>query len=306
MAAKMNEPSSALLLRDELGKQLFSAYHFINPTVANTALVMGYNLGFKNFYLMGIDLGHKQDGHHHSTKSLYYTQEDNDLEEDSDLELYNVNNDSLIEVDGNFGGKFLCDTFFHQSNYNLSHQILGFNDLHCFNLSDGAQIKGSLPLNAESAINIFDKQPSLSKEALLNKVNKNSTHVDDELLFSRLVADLDYQYFDEVCDRLLQLNGRKVCSFTEATVMLLNNTIMLDTLTEHVHALLQGTIMHIQVVLTQLLYSAPNEKVAVESFNKGMVFYCQFIEKAAIYYKENAEQAHFIKDAKWIVKLRNS
>jgi hypothetical protein len=300
MAAKINEPSSSLLLRDELGKALFSAYHFINPTVANTALVMAYNLGFKNFYLMGIDLGHKQGGHHHSKKSLYYA------EDEKDLDLYNVNNDALIELAGNLGGKFLCDSFFHQSNTNLSHQILAHDDLHCFNLSDGAAIKGSFPLSIEALGIAFDKYAVLDKTELLNKAVERNAYVDEEdALFNRLVADLDYQYFDEVCQRLLQLNSRTVCSFKEASVLLLNNTIVLNTLTEHAHALLQGTIMHMQVVLTQLLYGSVSEPCAVENFNKGMIFYCQFIEKARSYYRENAEQAHYIKDAKWIVKLRN-
>lgn len=299
MAAKMNEPSSSLLLRDELGGQLFSAYHFINPTVANTALVMGYNLGFKNFYLMGIDLGHKQDGNHHSKKSIYYT------EDERDLELYQVNNDSLIELEGNFGGKFLCDSFFHQSNTNLSHQILGFDDLNCFNLSDGAKVEGSLPLSADSFDMRFNEFLAFDKNNLINNIIESSVYIDDNSLFNRLVDDLDYQYFDDVCNRLLKLNTVKVNSFKEASVLLLNNTIMLNTLTEHVHALLQGTLMHMQVVLTQLLYGSPCKTSAVDNFNKGMVFYCQFIEKAIGYYRDNAEQAHFIEDCQWIVKLRN-
>lgn len=299
MAAKMNEPSSSLLLRDEVGKTLFSAYHFINPTVANTALVMAYNMGFKNFYLMGIDLGHKQDGKHHSKKSLYYAKDE------QDLDLYKVNKDALIELEGNLGGTFLCDSFFHQSNSNLSKQILSFDDLHCFNLSDGAVIKGSEPLTVESLGVIFDKHTSLEKETLLEETITKNGYVDEGMLFERLVADLDYQYFEEVCHRLLQLNSQKVSSFNEASVLLLNNTIMLNTLTEHAHALLQGSVMHMQVVLTQLLYSSPTERDGINNFNQGIKFYCEFIEKAISYYKENAEQAHFIQDSQWIVKLRN-
>jgi len=86
--------------------------------------------------------------------------------------------------------------------------------------------------------------------------------------------------------------------------LLLNNTIILNTLTEHAHALLIGTILHMQVVLTQLLYSSSDEKTGVETFNEGLVFYCEFIEKASVYYRENAEQAHYIIDCDWIQKLR--
>ncbi|MBU2869973.1 6-hydroxymethylpterin diphosphokinase MptE-like protein [Colwellia sp. E2M01] len=299
MAPKANEPSSSLLLRDEIGKDLFSAYHFINPTVANTALVMGYNLGFKNFYLMGIDLGHKKGGNHHSKKSLYYS------EDEQDLDLYRINNDSLVELDGNFGGKFLCDSFFNQSNANLRKQILGFDDLHCFNLSDGSLIKGSVPTTIASFNEIFACKPIIDKKKLTKTSLDKKLYADEGQLLARLTTDLDFQYFDEVCENLLTLNSRKVESFKEASVLLLNNTILLNTLTEHVHALLQGTVMHIQVVLTQILYSSKTEAAAIDNFNKGLNFYCQFIKHAAVYYRENAEKAHYIEDSKWIVKLRN-
>ncbi len=299
MAAKMNEPSSSLLLRDKFGNKMFSAYHFINPTVANTALVMGYNLGFKNFYLFGIDLGHKQGGNHHSKKSLYYNKNE------QDLDLYKVNEKNSVEVEGNFGGTFLCDSFFNQSNKNLSSQILGFDDLHCFNLCDGAVIKGSIPFTIESFDSRFTACATIDKKPLISRLIEKTTYIDDESLFQRLVTDLDYQYFDDVCERFVEFNTVPVNNFKEATVLLLNNTILLNTLTDHAHSLLQGTVMHMQVVLTQLLYGSSNQDTAVENFNKGMVFYCQFIAKAASYYKDNAEQAHYIQDSQWIVKLRN-
>lgn len=300
MAAKANEPSSSLLLRDEVGAELFKAYHYINPTVANTALVMGYNLGFKSFHLFGLDLGHKQDGHHHSKKSIYYN------EDEKDLELYPVDEEKSIEVDGNFGGKFICDSFFNQSNSALSRQILAFDDLHCFNLSDGAAIKGSIPMKVNLLEGSLDKDLHINKTEVIDYVSKNSGYVDEDILFKRLVADLDYDYFDEVCQRLVTLNTEPVKSFDEATALLLNNTVVMEALTKHAHTLLIGTILHMQVVLTQLLYSSPNKDVAIEKFNKGITFYCQFIRRAAIYYRENAEHPHFVKDCQWIDKLKNS
>ncbi|MFT7005689.1 MAG: hypothetical protein ACJAXJ_000188 [Colwellia sp.] len=300
MAAKANEPSSSLLLRDKVGAKLFKAYHFLNPTVANTALVMGYNLGFKSFYLFGIDLGHKQGSHHHSKKSMYYN------EDEKDLDLYPVETAKLIEVDGNFGGNFICDSFFYQSNSALSHQILAFDDLHCFNLSDGAAIKGSVPMKVNLLEGTLDKNLHIDKAEVIDKVSQDSGYVDNDILFERLVTDLDYQYFDDVCQRLITLNIEPVNNFSEATALLLNNTVVMEALTEHAHSLLIGTIMHMQVVLTQLLYGSANIDIAVENFNKGMVFYCQFIAKAANYYKDNAEHPHYIKDCQWIEKLKNS
>jgi len=299
MAAKMNEPSSALLLNDTESKSLFAAYHFINPTVANTALVVGYNLGFKNFYLFGIDLGHKQGGNHHSKKSLYYT------EDEQDRELYNSDDTSAIMVKGNFGGEFVCDTFFYQSNMNLSKQILAFDDLTCFNLSDGAYVTGSKPLKSEQIPSLFNDKIRLNKVDIMNKIYQKSSYDDpNKKLLKRLSTALDYQYFDDVCQRLDTLNDQEVSSFEQAAALLLNNTIILSSLTELAYSLIQGTIMHMQVVLTQLLYEPETEEEAVNVFNKALVFYREFLRIAPKYYREQAENVHYIIDANWIVKLR--
>jgi hypothetical protein len=299
MATKANEPSTALLLRDELGAELFKAYEYINPTVANTALVMGYNLGFKSFYLFGIDLGHKQGGQHHSKKSLYYNDDENDLD------LCAVNKYKSIEVDGNFGGKFICDAFFYQSNMSLSQQILAFDDLHCVNLSDGAAIKGSVSMKINLLESTLDKNFYIDKAKVINKISRCSVYDDDGSLYRRLASDLDYQYFDDACQKLTILNKDPVKNFEEATALLLNNTVITSELTDHAYCLLIGTIMHIQVMLTQLLYGSRNTEMAIERFNKGMVFYNQFLQQAPQYYRENAEHAHAFKDSKFIVKLRN-
>lgn len=60
-----------------------------------------------------------------------------------------------------------------------------------------------------------------------------------------------------------------------------------------------------QVTLTQILYGSDDEELGLEGFNKGLLLYCEYLEKAMPYYRKNAEQAHFIKDTQWILKLRN-
>ena len=300
MAAKMNEPSSVLLQNDIEGEKLFTSYHFINPTVANTALVMGYNLGFKNFYLCGIDLGHKQGELHHSKKSIYY----NELQEDQ--ELYQVMEEDQIEVDGNFGGKFLCDSFFYQSNASLSKQIRGFSDLHCFNLSDGALVKGSIPTSTNELILFFDDKKILNKTTLVNEVYENSIYEDDNLsLYQRLTNNLDYELFETICSKLISINEQPLNNINEAADLLLMNTDLVRKSNQHINDLIMGSIMHIQVTLTQLLYGACTEEEGLTLFKKGLALYREFLAIAPSYYRENAENPHYINDSKWIVKLRN-
>jgi len=300
MAAKANEPASALLLNNAENKSLFTNHHFINPTVANTALVMGYNLGFKNFYLFGIDLGQKKGGPHHSIKSLYYG------EDEQDSDLYSFDEAEAVEVDGNFGGSFVCDAFFYQSNANLSHQIIGFDDLQCYNLNDGAKIIGSKPMVAQELSTLFEGYPQIEKEKLVDHLYSNSIHHDvDARLYKSLVNDLDYHNFSSVSKTLIDLLDAPINSFQDAVDLLFNNTIELRSTTEHIHDLLIGTVMHFQVTLTQLLYDADDEKTGLKSFKEALIYYRKFLEKAPVYYEENAEELHSIKDCKWIQKLKS-
>lgn len=299
MAAKANEPATALLLNDTENKGLFTNYHFINPTVANTALVMGYNLGFKNFYLFGIDLGQKKGGPHHSKKSLYYG------DDEQDSELYSFDEMEAIEVEGNFGGSFICDSFFYQSNANLSHQIVGFEDLQCFNLNDGAKIIGSKPMLAQEFSSLFEGYPQIEKAKLVDHLYSNSLYHDvDGSLYKRLVNDLDYHNFSAVSKALIDLLDAPINTFQDAVDLLFNNTIELRSTTEHIHDLFIGTIMHFQVTLTQLLYDDEDEVSGLKSFKEALIYYRNFLKEAPKYYEKNAEQAHFINDCEWIKKLR--
>ena len=300
MAAKANEPASALLLRDEQGRELFSDYHYINPTVANTALTISYHLGFKEIYLFGIDLGHKLGENHHSKKSIYYS------EQQEDHGLYNANVKSKIKVEGNFGGEFVCDYFFHQSNLNLSKQILRCIDLNCYNLNDGAKIEGSIPTQIDELDIMFNDAERLAKSDLVSEIYQNSIYIDKNLsLHQRLVNNLDYDLFTAVCEKLVSINQKPIATLKDASDLMLMNTMAIRSTTHHIHDLLIGTVMHVQVMLTQLLYDSGSEQEGIEKFNQGIKYYCEFLAMAPNYYKEHAENPHYIKDAGWVVRLRN-
>ena len=258
-------------------------------------------MGFTKFYFFGIDLGHKRGGTHHSKKSLYYSGDD------QDKSLYGINDQESIKVKGNFGGTFICNSFFHQSNQNLSHQIRGNADLTCFNLCDGALIEGSIPLHVEDLGEFFPEGQLIDKQEFLENLYRHSAfHDDDGELKRRLTNDLDYQLFDDVCHKLIELNREKVNTFKEATTLLINNTTLIRTFPQHIHDLINGSIMQIQVVLTQLLYHPTDVDEGIIAFKKGLVIYCEFLSLAAKYYREQAENPHYINDSSWHLRLRKN
>ena len=220
MGAKANEPSTDMLLSLELGRSQFEDYLYINPTVANTALSLAYAMGFKNFYLMGVDLGHKQGGKHHSVNSLYY-------EGDEDKGLYIMSEGGGVPIEGNFGGDFISDSFFYMSNKALSKLIHHFDDLNCYNLSDGAKIEGASPLHAENMKEIFCDAPVIDKNKVADEFYQSGLVKDNKALHEQLLDNLAFDYFEEVCQVLASLSEQPINSFDDAIDYLAKNTQIL-------------------------------------------------------------------------------
>ncbi|GLX77645.1 hypothetical protein tinsulaeT_09850 [Thalassotalea insulae] len=299
MAAKSNEPSTAMLMATESAQKYYDAYLYINPTVANTALCLGYALGFKEFYFMGVDLGHKRGGSHHSINSLYYSKDN------EDKGLYKIAEGKETELDGNLGGKFICDDFFYTSNLSLSRMIMSNEDLNCFNLSDGSLIKGARPLLPEEFSQQFSKLSAFNKPELVQDVFETATIDDNHQLYQELVNNLAFDDFDEICQQLILLSQKPIETFDDAINYLMDNTKVLRASKGHVHDLLVGTLMHVQVTLNHLLYGGKSEEDGLAVFKQGISYFNDFLAIAPQYYRENALTSHY-SDSKWIRKLAES
>jgi Uncharacterized protein conserved in bacteria len=134
-----------------------------NPLVGNTGLAIACRLGFKNIFLFGLDNGYKDLGHHHSKHSLYF---DDDGKPQKDLTEKMFNNAPHI-VDGNFGGAIHTNSLMNTSRKVLGELLKKYDDVSCFNCSDGAKIEGAIPLHQEE-LNI--KQNHLNRVALLDHI----------------------------------------------------------------------------------------------------------------------------------------
>jgi hypothetical protein len=296
MAAKANEPSSELLFSSERGRALYEDYIYINPTVANTALSVGYAMGFKNFYLMGVDLGHKLDGHHHSVNSLYY-------QDNEDKGLYSFSEGTGVDIKGNFGGDFISDSFFYMSNMALSKLIKSYDDLNCFNLCDGAKIKYAEPLLPENIETHFSSLATLNKPKLIKEVFQKSVIEDNEELYEELLENLQYENFERVCEVLIELSEQPIETFADGVRYLENNTNILRMAPKIIHDLLNGTMMHIQVSLNHLLYGDKDDEAGLKRLKLGIVHFQQFLSDAPQYYRDNATSNHFLATTKWMDRL---
>ncbi|MBO9489061.1 motility associated factor glycosyltransferase family protein [Endozoicomonas sp. G2_1] len=289
MAIKGQEPSAALLMETALGKELFDVHKYINPTVANTVLSIVNGLGFKNIYFAGVDLAHKLDGNHHSTKSLYYNQDGDDLD------LYGYKSLSTIPVEGNFGGEFTTEPFFNASKQGLERLIKDSEELYCYNLSDGAKIKGCQPLKAEALEITLPKL--LDKQLQISELFTKASYVDDGTLALELIELLDFDGYEQLCHLMINTIQEKFANTEQCLHFLKRQTqILYDSDTcryDHFYFLLKGSVMHMQAMLVRVLYEAFDEKVAMDDFNEAVSYYKSFLLHSIEYYRENAIEPHY-------------
>ena len=293
MCPKSREPSTDIIVNDIVGKDLFEPTVFINPTVSNTAMAMGYFLGFREFYLFGVDLGHKQGGQHHSSKSIYYNKDG------EDLSLY-LSEDSQNRIEGNFGGEFVCNDFFNMSRAMIEKLLLSKSDIRCSNLSDGAKIQNAKPAKS---IDLSHKN-DIDKKQLVDDAYTQSAWLDeDHALYQRVIEKVDCKKLEEICQNLSDIIDKPVDSIAEGVKMIREQSRAAAELETgeftNFSLLLDGTLLHYQAMLMRTLYEARDESVAVDDFNQAKKHFQNFFQEAPVYYKENYLVPHITTSDWW-------
>lgn len=144
---KANDVGASIIVKDENCNDT-PLISYCNPTVSNTALSIANHFGFKNIFLIGVDLGVIDAKNHHSKNSGYYDKKNETL-------TINKEQPFNIPVKGNFRDVVTTNQVLNFSRKMIEQLIMTNKDLIVFNLSDGAYIKGSLPYD-EKEITIDD------------------------------------------------------------------------------------------------------------------------------------------------------
>jgi hypothetical protein len=287
MAPKASEPSTSLLLQDPIAQQLFEEAKHITPTVANTALVMATKLGFREFYFVGVDLGRKKAGAHHSQHSFYYDDEGNDIN------LYPEMENEFINL-GNFSGEFISDPIFNMSKLTLERFIAENKQIRCFNLSDGVLVKGSLPTRQNTLAEKLALAAQVDKQSLVDKAYDLASYHDDGGLYQRLVAAADLDDFEQLCQWLIDDISADINSMAEAIAKVRSQTHIVREVEisgkRHLSLLISGSILHMQAMLTRLLYEAKSEDIALSDFNTALKYYLEFLNEAPAVYRQHYKE----------------
>jgi len=129
----------------KVGKK--STLELCTPTVANTAVCVAREIGARDIYLFGVDLGSSDGNQHHSTDTPY-------IRGDADFDWeVNTGHKPTLPIKGNFGGTVFTHEAYLSAKQNMEHEVK-FYGRNCkyYNCSDGVYIHGFSPLKPEQIL----------------------------------------------------------------------------------------------------------------------------------------------------------
>jgi hypothetical protein len=272
IAFKEGESSTVSTL-NVLGQDAYETLKFAFPTVSNFALNFYIKLGFKQLYLIGIDLGFADNTKHHSTQSGYYSNNGKPLYD------YSEKNNTSLVIPGNFR-----KTVFTKQEFKIAkiimEQSLSANSVDCYNTSDGAKIIGSLALHLED---IFLSVANEQKQGCLQKIYKQCFVSKNKKYF---IEQYDKKYststlFNEISMFRKRLE-QPIDTFEQAEYLVESQKRMLFASYQSGHSLLfyflYGTVNYANVVLNKVAYAFYSGKFNVEKFNDARKVWLKFFE----------------------------
>ena len=137
---------------------------FSNPTVTNLGTAVAASLNFKEVILLGVDLGTKEYGVHHSGLSQY--KKDETLNQQQTDRFF----EQSYEVAGNKGGPIVTNMILDESRQVMQTLIAAVPESAFYNPSDGAFIKGAKPCDVNDLNHLFPPSKSEKKEAFIERL----------------------------------------------------------------------------------------------------------------------------------------
>jgi len=201
---------------------------FPSPSVTNSGLSFAQDIGFREFYFFGIDLGFKDPDHHHSLSTSYKW---------AWTEQYDR------EFKGNFGGTILSNHFFSWIRDGIEGAVKEHSlGMKYYNCSDGAEITNVLPKLHEC---VALPEPTKSKQQVVSEITSRFTP------YTR--ADFDTMWGDGVVADKVQTLMSRLVEAVEDNPNLFDKKyvqeimIILDPMAcvDGENLLVQGTIMQV-------------------------------------------------------------
>ena len=283
LLSKLNDAGGRLIRALDTKKQ-FTYPDYSNPTVSNTALATAIELGFKQVYLIGTDLGFVSKEHHHSKHSIYF---DNDFKHKKVVEK---GIEGAFVVKGNFTEEVFTTPIFDSSKGNLELLLQKNLDVKVFNTANGAFIRYTEPKRIED---INDKETIADKQGKITSLLNKATSLEQlspyniELKMNTIKSKTKYALEQLLAYTSVNFNSREeladIFNIQNKSLLTLKNGNADDIV---VYWLIQGTFRYFQAyIMTSSYYYSDLEKRAgfinacVDAFNEHIKgIYLEFID----------------------------
>jgi hypothetical protein len=185
----------------------FPELKFSYPTVSNFAINFALDVGFKQIYLIGVDLGFVDGQHHHSKDSGYYKSDGSEL-----YDYVNQSNSSL-SVKGNFRSSVTTKFEFNMARKMIEKAVAAYPNQDVYNLNDGAAITGCLPLNPDSVLLLNSSESK--KRALEWIVKSMHSLINPNEFSSNFKASFNHDFLLRDIEELMELLEKEILNRRE-------------------------------------------------------------------------------------------
>lgn len=248
------------------------------PIVANLAMSFVQLFGFRNVYFSGVDNGFKDKEVHHSKHSGYYGKDG------KETGFQTFQKEKLVPKAGNFGGEVYTTHIMDGSRVQIELILKELNqrkDFTSYNLSDGAYIEGSHPVQPEDVL-IMD--PVIDKKVVIDKLYDTFFVQPPEKLLEAHPSELIFKEgFDELAqflqrgwDETIQTR-EDVCHLFWAQYRILYG--LKKTNNPHLYDMFVGSFTYATYAVIQYIFSYQEEAEAVKRAKGLFTIWCDFLQE---------------------------
>lgn len=248
---------------------------FHDPSVVNSSLGFAQDLGFREFYFFGCDMGTRDAGMHHAKNSYHFT-------EGAQL----PDNDFCIPVPANFGGETKTSRGLFWVKASVENAIANTRvGRSYYNCTDGAFITGTIAKFAKK-VSINDTNEPNFKHDFVTKIVDHCSVMPDHV-FAALWNDEHIQETIDDCIERLKNVFENAKFVTEKSFQIDINDIVFhsDTSTKRgIATLFRGTI-HMALLSTEFYAGRVRNDEDVELFEstarEELIILCDILHKDA-------------------------
>jgi hypothetical protein len=281
MAMKSNDLGTHYVSRFAGQKKPFISLRSCNPTVANAAIALMANMGFKKLYFFGLDLGFSASGQHHSSHSKHY---DIKKEHVASLNLYQRDAKNTTTLPGNRGDEIISNHIYAAAREMVSDVIRHTPGLECHNASDGVLIDGAKPIEIDDIA--IASSPIANKMSMVDALIR--PHFDPNVFKrapSQQAVTSDFKAATETISQIIKLFSEQPESIADCHQLLTRQHTMLGDLkgadkNAHTYWLLRGSSAQFSHLLAKSLYCGENPDEAVSNFKQTKAHYLNYLNEA--------------------------